>query len=141
MANVTVDATNVRPLPGYIGFELDAAEAMSVGMIIQVDADSEALMANATAAATNKGTLGLVVAGGRHAASGAIVAGERITVVTYGRVYLGEAAALDESKTYYTSTTDGLISDTPTANARPIGTPVSATVLNFSVTSTEAGSP
>lgn len=141
MANVTVDATNVRPLPGYVGFELDATEAMSVGMVIQVNGSSEAEMANCTTAAGVKGVLGLVVAGGRHAANGAIVAGERVTVVTYGRVYLGEAAALDETRGYYTAATDGLIADTAAANARPIGLATSATVLLFNPTSTEPGSP
>lgn len=141
MANVTVTAAKVRPLPGYIAHEATAGEAMTVGMVAQIVGDEEAEMANATTAAGVKGTLGIVAYGSRHAANGAIAAGERVTLVTLGRVYLGEDAALDETKTYYVGTTDGLISDTPTANSRPIGTPTGATVLNFAVTSTEAGSP
>lgn len=141
MATVTVTATQVRPLPGYVAHECEATEAMNVGDVCQINGSEKAEMANATAAAGVKGTLGIVVSGSRHAASGAIVAGERVVLVLNGRVYLGESAALDETKTYYTGAVDGDIVDVPTTYARPIGTPTGATVLNFAVTSTEAGSP
>jgi hypothetical protein len=136
MATVTVDAKNVRPLPGYVGVELDAGEAMAVGKVVQIAGDGDAEMANATTASGVAGTLGIVTAGGLHDPDGDIASGERIFVVTRGRVYLGESANLDETKVYYVDTTDGVLTDVAPQYYRAVGTPISATVLDVNPVTT-----
>lgn len=136
MANITVDAKNVRQLPGCITRLVNAGEAMAVGKVIQIVADSDAEMANAGSAAGVAGLLGIVVAGNRYDAEGDIANGERITIVIYGPVFLGENASLDETKTYYVSATDGVITDVAPAQYRAVGFAQNATTLIFAPVTT-----
>lgn len=140
MANVTVTATQVRALPGAITAMYDAGEAMTVGNVVQMAGDAALDMANASSAATANGTLGIVVAAEGHSPTGAVAAGERVTIVLWGRVYLGESASLDETKVYFVGTTDGVITDVAPAAFRAIGYPLSPTILFFAPVTTEAGS-
>lgn len=142
MANVTVTATQVRALPQALTRMINAGEAMTtgVGKVVQVEGDGDVAMANATAAAGANGVLGIIVAGERHDKDGDIASGERVTMVVWGPVYLGESAALDETKVYFVGETDGLITDTAPAHFRAIGYPISSTVLFFAPVTTEAGS-
>lgn len=136
MANVTVDATNVRPLAGCVTREFDMGEAGALGKACQVAGDGALDMANATSAAGVAGLLVLPVAGERHEADGDLASGERVTVVVTGPVYLGEDAALDETKVYYVAETDGILTDIPPTEYRAVGTPVSTTVLFWNPVST-----
>lgn len=140
MANVTVTATQVRPLKGALTRTLTAGEAMALGKGIQVAADGDAELWNATSAAGVQGVIGIVVAGNQAAADGDVAAGEAITVVISGPVYLGPDAALDETKLYFAAATDGVITDVAPANFRAVGYPINTTTLFFAPVSTPAGS-
>lgn len=136
MANITVDAKNVRQLPGCLTVLGNAGEAMEVGKVVQIVADSDWEMANAGSAAGVAGQLGMVVAGALAHALGTIANNERITVVLLGRIFLGENAALDETKTYYVSATDGVITDVAPAQYRAVGHAINATTLMFAPVTT-----
>lgn len=129
MANVTVDAKNVRPLPGCTFRHFDMGEAGALGKACQVAADGDLELANATTTGGIAGVLVLPVVGAFHDKDGDLVNGERVSCVLTGPVYLGENANLDETKTYYVAATDGILTDVAPANYRAVGQPVSSTVL------------
>lgn len=129
MAAVTITATHVRPLDGCQTRRFVSNEAMNIGDVVQVASDGEIEMANATTAAGANGLLGIVVAGANANKTGAIAAGEVATVAYWGMVYLGENAALDETKFYFVGTTDGDLDDVAPANERIVGVPASTTVF------------
>lgn len=136
MATITVDPKQVRQLPGCITVMGNAGEAMAVGKVCQIVADSDWEMANAGSAAGVTGQLGIVVAGNLYDPDGDIANNERITLVIWGPVFLGENAALDETKTYYVSATDGVIQDVAPAQYRAVGFAKNATTLIFAPVTT-----
>lgn len=140
MGNVTISATEIRPLDGALTRVLKAGEAMTLGKCVQVAGDGDVEMANATTVAGADGVLGLVVAGADHDATGDVVANETVTIVVHGPVYLGPSAALDETKLYFVAETDGVITDEAPTNFRAVGYPLSATVIFWNPATGNAGS-
>jgi hypothetical protein len=132
MTTVTINPKHVRPLdgstvvPGYI-----AAEAMDVGDVVYVsDATNKKVsQTDANSQATVKNKLYQVVAGGRHAPSGAIGVNEAVTLLEFGRVAWGDAADLDVTKQYYASDTKGGVEDAAGSNPRRLGQPEAKNVF------------
>lgn len=145
MADITVTATQVRPLQdqgclvvtGYV-----AAATMSVGDIVYVSdsTNRKVTKTDADTLATVRGMIYMVVAGGRHSTTGAIVANEAVDLVEYGPVYLGSSAALDVAKSYYASNTAGKLNDAPGTNIRRLGLARDTSVFFFNPMIAAAGS-
>ena len=137
MANVTVDALNVRPMQGAIPAKAEMAAATTLGTVVRLGADGKAYLASAASAAGASGQLAIIVAGSRHYANptGEVAAGEVVTLIPFGEMYLGTDAALDPTKPYYLGV-DGAISDAPGTVARFLGYPTSSTKLFFNPTAT-----
>ncbi len=131
MAEVTIDALNVRALDDAICGKAEAGEAMNLGDWIRIGSDEKAYQTDASTGAGVSGKIGLVVAASDHYynSDGSIAAGETITYVGLGDVYLGEDAALDETKAYYLSEEQGQITDVEPSISRLVGYPTSSKVF------------
>ncbi|MEM4406020.1 MAG: hypothetical protein QXS68_03150 [Candidatus Methanomethylicaceae archaeon] len=117
MADVVVTAKSVRPLlpsQTIIGI---AGEAMNHGQVVVPNASNRWVLADASAAATTVGLIGIVVAGGDE--DGAVGSGDTITVLVFGRVC--GFTGLNPTKLYYLSNTSGAISDTAGTVTRALG--------------------
>lgn len=129
MANVTITPNQIKPLVGSTVEPRTAAVAMTVGDLVYPSGDDNVNLTDADTAATVSGLVGIIVAGGRHEPSGAIIAGERVTVLWFGRVYLGDSANLDRTKAYFVSNTAAKLSDTPGTNPRRVGAPETSRIF------------
>lgn len=140
MSDITLVATQVRPLLGAITRMFDAGEAMTVGDVVRVSTSGTVVKGDASTAPGAKGQLGIVVAGANAHSSGTIASGERVTVVVFGPVFLGSTVTLDETKTHYLSDTAGKIADAAGTVTRAIGNAESNTVFFFNPSDTAASS-
>lgn len=131
MANLTINPKHVRPLVGSTLVPKTAGVAMEVGQLVYFYADDEVRLTDADTAATVTGRVGQIVAGGRHEPTGAIIVGERVTVLEFGRVSYGPDANMDLSKQYFVSNTTGLMNDVPGTVTRRVGAPESSEVFFF----------
>lgn len=129
MADWTASATKSGLMPGQKVRRKQAAEAMSLRTLCYVNGDGKLAKADASAAATCKGQLYIVVAGAQGNTSGTIAADEWVTAVWMGPV--PGFSSLDETKMYYVSDTAGKGADAPGTKVRPIGYPDSSEVFMF----------
>ncbi len=134
MADLTITPAKVAPLAGSIVVAKEAGEDMTVGNLVYVSSDGTVKLCDADTLATVTGQMGIVVAGngngGLPSSTGAIVDGETVSVVVFGRVSFGEAI-LDETKQYYASNTAGAIGDVTGTITRRVGAPESDTIFFF----------
>ncbi len=132
MANLTPVVANMRPLEPSIVLKGQAAAGVTaiVGQIVYKNADGEWAVADASAAATSKGLIGVVVATARALSTGTCLANEELSVLVYGRV-TGWSDALDETVDYYLSNDAGQIADAAGTVSRFLGHPESSTVFFF----------
>lgn len=134
MANLTVTAIQVRPQSAlFIAEPAVAGEAMALGKVVQINGSGVAVLADASTAAGQQGTLGYVISGasGRRTTDGSIASGEAISVLLFGLVFIGASAALDETKTLYVSEDAGYIADAAPTLHRVIGTVWNTTTILF----------
>lgn len=111
MADVTVTAADVRPLPGAIVRRYDAGGSLSAGDLVYIASDGDVEQADADAAASARG-IGIVVADGDGGTS--FSAGDRVDVVVLGPV--AGFSSLTPATLLFASTTAGAIGDAaPTA--------------------------
>lgn len=107
MADITVVAANVRPLPGAQTLRLVSHEALTVGQFVYINSDGEAQLSDADAAASAivVGVVVSVAASSRTVS----VAGEVVDVLWMGRVtgFSGMTPGIH----VYVSTTAGAASD------------------------------
>lgn len=133
MADVTVTATQVRGLPGCLRrqFKAGAAITAGVGKVVYVAADGDVEVADASSAGSTNAQLGVIESGAKNHASGNIADQETVSVILKGLIFLGDSAALDETKPHYLSDTAGAIGDAAGTVTRFLGYPNSQTVFNF----------
>lgn len=127
MSDVTKTATKIRPLIPSQNVKGLAAEALTLGDVVYRNTDSKWALADASAAATSKGEIGILVAGGQHKPTGAVAAGEMCDVVVNGRV--AGFTALEETTDYYLSNTAGALADGAGTVTRFMGHAESAEVF------------
>lgn len=143
MANVGIYPKEVRALAGSITRTVEVGEAnVQLGMIIRLNADGKAVRARANSAAGATGKLGIVVsaAGALSDGSGTLANGDTITVVLKGAVFVGKAAAMDETKPHFLSDDPGRIADAAGTVKRAVGYPLSSQILFFDDTDIEPSS-
>lgn len=112
MADVTVTAADVRPLPGAVVRRFGAGGALNAGDAVYVAADGDVEAADADAAASAR-IIGLVVAG--PDGKTAYVAGDRVDVVVFGPV--AGFSSLAEENLLFASINAGALADTAPAGA------------------------
>lgn len=133
MAVITVDGLNVRPTSElYNAVVGDAGSALEIGDVVY-PTSSGWLKADADAAASQRGTIGMVISGasGDFHADDDIASGDRIAVLLEGEVYLGASANMDVTKVLYISGTAGKLDDVAPASSRAVGYPTGSTTLWF----------
>lgn len=110
MADLTVTAKNVKPLIPSQVVKGTTGGTMTVGDLV-VDNGSEVwVKADADAAATAVGLVGIVVAGGARRSDGSILSGEKIDVVVFGRVT--GFTGVNGGQNYYVSANAGKVAET-----------------------------
>jgi hypothetical protein len=143
MALITIsNPALVRPLDGCRVERYIAGAAMTAayGKIGRVDSNGEVVLADATTAAGADGIVGIIVVGDAYDKDGDIADGETLSLVVFGRVYLGGGTTLDETAYHFIGTTAGRIADVAPQYFRVIGIPDSQTVLFVQPVATPAGS-
>lgn len=98
-----ISATALAPLPGAVVRGGTAAAAMDVGDCVYMNSSGTWALADASAAASITGTLGIVVSGTKLDDDGDIASGEHIAVCIHGPVFLGPSVALSEESYVYPS--------------------------------------
>lgn len=140
MPDITINPATIRPLRGSTVSMSNAAEAMELGDLVYVSGDGEVGLTDADDSATLTGRLGIAVGVSNHINSGAVAAGERVTVLWLGRVAI-PGAELDVTKIYYVSNNPGKISDAPGTITRAVGGPETSEIFSFNPDTTVPNSP
>lgn len=125
MADLTVTAKSVRPLPSSIVREFTAGGSGNVGDIVYVDANGKVQQTDADAAGTLV-AIGVVVAVGSYGAT-AFVSGDPVSVVIFGAV-CGFSGLTPGSKVYV-SNTAGKLADAAGTNTRVMGLAIGADTI------------
>jgi hypothetical protein len=133
MTVVTINPVHVRPLVGSIVRPATADETMVVGDLVYVSDGDDVLVkkTDADTLATVTGRIYQVVAGGRHMTNGAIIQGEAVTILEWGRVSWGPDVDLDVTAQYFVSNTAGKVDTAAGTNTRRIGSPETVEVFFF----------
>lgn len=134
MAILAVPPTNTRPLKGSIVSPQNMGAASQIGRLIFIDADGLCYETDATNANSVTGLIGLIVGTGQpYRASGIVAIEDRVSVLWFGRVYLG--VTLNPDAQYFaaniTSTVKGLIGDVAGSTSRRVGKPESTDGVFF----------
>ena len=112
MADITVTAASVRPMPGAVIQRYQAGEAMDIGTAVYLKSDGKVWKADADAAASSM-AIGLVVSAPNGATAAA--ADDYVDVVVRG-VVTG-AASMTPGGLVYSSTTAGAVADASPAGS------------------------
>ena len=128
MADVTVVAADVRPLPGCLIRRLTAGGTITVGAPVYVSANDTVIAADGSAVSTSF-AIGVCVSG--NGASKTIpVTGDEVDVVTHGPV-AGYSTNMAAGGVFWVSDTTGAICDAASGATKDtvIGIGLSASVL------------
>lgn len=106
MADVTVTAADVRPLPGSVVRRFNAGGSLNAGEAVYIAADGDVEQADANASASSR-IIGIVVGGPDGKTS--FSAGDRVDVVVFGPV--AGFSGLAEEDLLFASTTAGALAD------------------------------
>lgn len=116
----SITGATLRPLIGAVPRLIEAAEAFAADEVIGYINGSEKLaIADASAASTATGQLCLRVAGSEKTTTGAVAAGEWVSVVLFGPV--AGFTGLDETEEYFLSDTAGYGADAAGTVTRSLG--------------------
>lgn len=129
MADIVINPKHVRPLLPSSVIPKTAGFAGQVGDFVYFSDDDTVEKTDADTAATVAGKIGQIVSAGRHEPSGAFAEGERVGVLTWGRVSYGPDANLDLTKPLFISNTPGKAADAAGTNSKRIGSPESSEVF------------
>jgi hypothetical protein len=142
MGDITINPTLVRAEQGSNVTPRTMGENGQLGNLVYPTGNDTVMLCDANDSATVDGLIGMIVGGmtnsGLPRADGTVKSGERVDVVWFGRVEVGEV--LDLTKNYFASNTTGAVSDTAGAVTRRIGQPESTHVLFFNASTTSATS-
>ena len=127
MADITVTAADVRPLPGARTRDFDAGGSGNVGDYVYIASDGDVEQTDASAAGTTYGVGVVVAIGGSSSGRTAFVAGDRVTVVYDGPVT--GFSGMTPHDVLYTSNTAATLGDAAGDNSHKAGRALSATVL------------
>lgn len=133
MADITVTAADVRPLPGAIIERYDLGEAADVGEIVYLASDGDVEQTDASAAGTAYG-IGVIVALHHGGTIGA--AGDTADVVVWGRVTGFSGMTIHD--VLYISNTKGALADAAGDNSHKFARARSATTIFVQPPMTEA---
>jgi hypothetical protein len=112
MAVIDTDPTKIRALMGgSIMSQKIANVAMAYGNLVYPIASRKVALCDANTLATVSGMIGVVVAGGPPRASGVIAALDPVSILWFGRLFLGDDIALTENASLYVSDTAGEFDD------------------------------
>jgi hypothetical protein len=129
---LTVNKTQIKPLPGAIVRTVALGEAASAGQAVYVNASNAYLKADADAAGKYRGA-GILMADnqGSGNVSGDYANGDPVSMVCFGPV--AGITGMDQTKSVWVDTTAGGLTQTKPSGggvfASPIGYPLSDTVL------------
>lgn len=127
MADVTITAADVRPLPGCIMRRFVAGGTIPVGAPVYLSAADTVSACDASVAATNF-CIGVVVAVMNPATAGQAASGEYVDVVMEGPV-AGYSTNMAHNAIFYTDNHAGVIATTAGDKDTIIGIGLSASVL------------
>ncbi len=133
MADITVTATQVSPLPGAEIEEYNAGGSGDLGDSVYMASDNDVEVADASAAGTAY-AIGFVV--GISGGKSSFVAGDRLSVLTRGR--MKGFSGMTPGDVLYQSDTAGAAADAAGTTSHKLGRARSATVLYVNPPITEA---
>jgi len=120
MADVTVTAGDVRPLPGFVSRRFDAGGTIYTGQSVYIAADGDVVQSDADAGSLEAQSIGIFVADN----TGATIAtdGDRVDVVVFGPV-TGYSSMTPGALVFASTSAGGLVQGTPDAGSHvvPVG--------------------
>lgn len=122
MADITVTAASVRPMPGTVRRDFVAGGSGSVGDLVYVKSDGTAAQASAAAAGTAV-AVGVVVSAGSMGST-TFAAGDALSVVLVGAV--GGFSSMTPGTVLYLSNTAGKFADVAGTVSKKVGVAISA---------------
>lgn len=133
MADITVTAADVRPLPGAVIERYDLGAAADVGEVVYMVSDGDVEQTDANAAGTTYG-IGVIVALHHGGTTGA--AGDTADVAVAGRVT--GFSGMTVGDVLYISDTTGALADAAGTTEHKFARARSATTIFINVPMTEA---
>ena len=133
MADISKTAADVRALPHAVVERYDAGGSLNAGDTVYLASDGDVDQADASAAATTY-AIGIVIADSDGSTS--FVAGDRVDVVTFGRV--AGFSGMTPGDVLYQSDTAGALADAAGTTSHKVGKARSATVFFVNPDLTEA---
>jgi hypothetical protein len=129
MANITVTAADVRPLPGAHVEKYDAGGSGNIGDAVYIAADGDVEQGDGDANTLSPYSIGIAVSAVSGATEGAtsFSAGDTVEVVTFGRVT--GFSGMTPGDVLYQSDTAGKVGDTAGSTTHRVGKARSATIL------------
>lgn len=127
MSDLTVVATQVRPLIPSLVVKGEAGAAMSLGDVVILNASEVWVKGDSDSAALSKGLIGVIVAGGLGTDDGTVASGEEISVLVHGRV--AGFSGLNGGTGYFLSANAGKIADSAGTVSRFLGNAETTEVL------------
>jgi len=128
MADVTVTAGDVRPLPGAFARRFDAGGTIYTGQAVYIAADGDVEQADADAGSLQAQAIGICVADN----TGATIAtsGDRVDVVVFGPV-TGYSSMTPGLLVFASTSAGGLVQGTPAAGSHvvPVGIAFDASTI------------
>lgn len=122
MADVTVTAGNVRPLPGYVSRRFDAGGTIYVGQSVYVAADGDVERSDSDAGSLEAQSIGIMVANVDNYGGTVAVSGDHVDVVLFGPV-TGYSSMTPGALVFASTSAGGLVQGTPDAGSHvvPVG--------------------
>ena len=128
MADVTVTAGDVRPLPGYLSQRFDAGGTIYTGQSVYIAADGNVEQSDCDAGSLEAQSIGIMVADN----TGATIAtsGDRVDVVMFGPV-TGYSSMTPGALVFASTTAGALVQGTPSAGSHvvPVGMAINANTI------------
>ena len=128
MADVTVTAGDVRPLPGAVVRRFDAGGTLYTGQGCYIAADGDVERSDADSSSLTAQAIGIFVADNTGATIA--TAGDRVDVVMFGAV-TGYSSMTPGALVFASTSAGGLVQGTPSAGSHvvPIGIALDASTI------------
>jgi len=128
MADVTVTAGDVRPLPGYLSQRFDAGGTIYTGQSVYIASDGDVEQSDADAGSLEAQSVGIMIADN----TGATIAtsGDRVDVAVFGPV-TGFSSMTPGALVFASTTAGGMVQGTPDVGSHvvPVGIAFNANTI------------
>jgi len=130
MADITVTAGDVRPLPGFFSRRFDAGGTIYVGQSVYIAADGDVEQSDSDAGSLQAQSIGIMVANVDNYGGTVAVPGDHVDVVMFGPV-VGYSSMTPGALVFASTSAGGLVQGTPDSGSHvvPVGIAIDASTL------------